>query len=86
MVEKFSKQQQNGAMKMNPFSDRRKAKEPDQTIYNQLQFPSTSNFGSMKRKKKSREAETELSESFQFTEQEYTDNNVKIWSLQYNSK
>ena len=75
-----------GAMKINPFSGRRKTTNQDQNTYNQLQFPSTSNFGSMKRKKKSGGAETELSESFQFTEQEYTDNNLKIWSLQYSSK
>ena len=74
-----------------------------QSIYSQLQFPSTSNFGSMKRKKKgdssskknsvkeevhystdSTEYSTDATgDNIDFTEQEYTDNNVKIWSLQY---
>ena len=74
-----------------------------QSIYSQLQFPSTSNFGSMKRKKKfdssakknhqkeeanyatdSTEYSTDVTgDNIDFTEQEYTDNNVKIWSLQY---
>ena len=58
------------------------------SIYNQLQFPSTSNYGSMKRKKRSggRGSETPPfppSPSSECREAEYYDNNVRIWSLEY---
>ena len=54
----------------------------DSSIYNQLQFPSTSNHGSMKRKKRN-----EITpDSTEFRESEYYDNNVKIWSLEYDPK
>ena len=72
----------------------------NQSIYNQLQFPSASNFGSMKRKKKvgkgekgisgeekvedsSSDSSGVVSQQMEFREEEYSENNVKIWSLQY---
>lgn len=62
----------------------------DGSIYNQLQFPSTSNHGSMKRKKRSETSPDTTSSSLsqsppsaEFRESEYYDNNVKIWSLEY---
>ena len=62
----------------------------DGSIYNQLQFPSTSNHGSMKRKKRSQTTPDTTSSSLsqtppsgEFRESEYQDNNVKIWSLEY---
>ena len=51
------------------------------SIYNQLQFPSTSNYGSMKRKKRSELSSA--SSSSNIRQEEYYDNNVKIWSLEY---
>ena len=64
----------------------------DGSIYNQLQFPSTSNHGSMKRKKRSERSpdttssslsQSPASASAEYRESEYYDNNVKIWSLEY---
>ena len=62
----------------------------DGSIYNQLQFPSTSNHGSMKRKKRTEitpdTTNSSLSQtppSAEIRESEYYDNNVKIWSLEY---
>ena len=52
----------------------------DGSIYNQLQFPSTSNHGSMKRKKRSGVTQDG------FRESEYYDNNVKIWSVEYDPR
>ena len=86
---------------MSNFDERRKSvlSGSTQSIYSQLQFPSASNFGSMKRKKKQAfkapktdemsTTESEVSSSDtnvivnNVTEHEYSDNNVKIWSLQY---
>jgi len=67
------------------------------SIYNELQVPSASNFGSMKRKKKSENKEKRgrvqdssssdssgvVSQQMELREEEYSENNVKIWSLQY---
>ena len=86
---------------MSNFDERRKSvlSGSTQSIYSQLQFPSASNFGSMKRKKKQQAkasktdemstTESDVSSSDtnvvvnNVTEHEYLDNNVKIWSLQY---
>ena len=67
------------------------------SIYNELQVPSASNFGSMKRKKKSEnkggkgrvqdssssDSSGVVSQQMELREEEYSENNVKIWSLQY---
>ena len=63
------------------------------SIYNQLQFPSTSNYGSMKRKKRGQRGSepgdrtdrtaTPPSSSPDYRESEYYDNNVRVWSLEY---
>ena len=91
---------------MENFADRRRSvlNGSTQSIYNQLQYPAASNFGSMKRKKKKQESEhsekvklqapssTESESSGssgagavhgKFQEEEYMENNVKVWSLQY---
>ena len=82
-----------------PFAGRRQSalSGSNHSIYNELQVPSASNFGSMKRKKKNdkrsskgREQESGssdgsgvVSHQMEFREAEYSENNVKIWSLQY---
>ena len=82
-----------------PFAGRRHSalSGSNHSIYNELQVPSASNFGSMKRKKKNakqgskgREQESgssdgsgAVSHQMEFREEEYSENNVKIWSLQY---
>ena len=53
------------------------------SIYNQLQFPSTSNYGSMKRKKRTQL--NSASSSSNIRQEEYFENNVKIWSLEYHT-
>ena len=81
-----------------PFAGRRHSalSGSNHSIYNELQVPSASNFGSMKRKKKngqgrqgrgqesgSSDGSGVASQQMEFTEAEYSKNNVKIWSLQY---
>ena len=79
---------QNNTSLPGPFHRTRRGS--DGSIYNQLQFPSTSNHGSMKRKKRAEinpdTTSSSLSQtppSAEIRESEYYDNNVKIWSLEY---
>ena len=85
--------QNNPSISSLPGPFHRTRRGSDGSIYNQLQFPSTSNHGSMKRKKRSERSpttttssslsQTPASASAEVRESEYYDNNVKIWSLEY---
>ena len=84
-----------------PFAGRRHSalSGSNHSIYNELQVPSASNFGSMKRKKKNGQVRQErgqesgssegsgvVSQQMELRAAEYSENNVKIWSLQYTPK
>ena len=93
LVEQFSKKSvgTKASQKSSNIIGQRKSvdKQINPSAYNDLQFPSTSNYGSMKRKKKDGSGQDSNSgagvecTSFEFTEDAYNDKNVKIWSLQY---